>query len=401
MKHPASQQIGGSTPEIEMARISYMGDGVAPIQASEHDERIQRAREKMAQQEIGALVLFPSSNLTYFTGMHGHPSERLTAAIIPLHGDVFWITPQFEEPSLRLKVGDCRIITWQEEDDPFEALALAMRHIESAIAVDEDAPYWAADRLARAFSPRPILPATKITSACRRQKSPAEIAIIKHVMTLTLEVHRAAARILRAGITAKEVEDFINEAHRRIAGSPSTFCIVSFGEATAYPHGGPAHQVLEPNDMVLIDTGTSLHGYKSDITRSYVFGNPSERQRAVWNAEKDAQLAAFAAARIGEPCEAVDHAARVSLAEKGFGPDYEIPGLPHRTGHGLGLDLHEHPYLVRGNREPLAPGMCFSNEPMLCLYGEFGVRLEDHFYMTENGPRWFTDPAVAIDHPFP
>ena len=400
MNDLAQQQIGGSTPEIELSKIRYQGDGIPAISETEMAGRIEDARQKMKAQGVAALILLPSSNLTYFTGVHGHPSERLTAAVLPLQGDALWITPRFEEPRLRLEVGDLRIITWEEEEDPFKALALAMRCVESTVAIDEEAPYWAVDRLARALAPRQVVPATKITSGCRRRKSKAEIAIIDHVMKLTLEVHRATARILREGITAKEVEDFINAAHKKIAGAGSTFCIVSFGEATAYPHGGPAHQVLKRGDMVLIDTGTSLHGYKSDITRSYVFGTPTERQRSVWDAEKAAQVAAFEAAEVGKPCEAVDHAARSVLEARGFGPNYEVPGLPHRTGHGLGLDLHEHPYLVRGNKEPLARGMCFSNEPMLCIYGEFGVRLEDHFYMTEDGPRWFTEPAVAIDRPF-
>lgn len=401
MSEAEVRQIGGSTPEIELARLSYGAAGVPPIPASEYARRIERARALMREQDVGALILLPGSNMAYFTGLHGHPSERLTAAVVPLRGDVVWITPQFEEPRLRLDVGDCRIITWQEDEDPFRKLARALSAVENSIAVDEGAPYWAAHRLTGALTPRSVVPAATITSTCRRRKSPTEIAIIDHVMNLTLEVHRAAARILYAGITSAAVEQFIDEAHKKVAGRGSTFCIVSFGEATAYPHGGPAHQVLQDGDMVLIDTGTSLHGYKSDITRSYVFGTPNERQRFVWEAEKEAQLTAFAAARLGAPCEAVDNAARAALARRGFGPDYEVPGLPHRTGHGLGLDLHEHPYLVRGNREPLEPGMCFSNEPMLCLYGEFGVRLEDHFHMTDDGPRWFTEPAIAIDRPFP
>lgn len=398
----AEQQIGGSTAEAELKKICYRGDGVEPISANEFEGRLAKARLLMKSNNVGALVLLPGSNMTYFTGINGHPSERLTAAIVPMHGDITWITPKFEEPRLQREVGDKKIITWQEEEDPFKILALKLSSIENSIAIDEDAPYWAANRFMRCLGHKKnAVPASPVTSRCRRVKSTAELKIIKYVMGLTLEVHKATARILHEGITAKEVENFINEAHRKIAGASSTFCIVSFGEATAYPHGGGADQVLKRGDMVLIDTGTSLHGYKSDITRSYVFGEPTTRQRSVWAAEKEAQLAAFAAAKIGEPCEAVDYAARASLERNGFGPDYEVPGLPHRTGHGLGLDLHEHPYLVRGNKEPLAPGMCFSNEPMLCIYGEFGVRLEDHFYMGEDRPYWFTEPSIAIDRPFP
>jgi Xaa-Pro dipeptidase len=217
---------------------------------------------------------------------------------------------------------------------------------------------------------------------------------------MTLEVHKAAASILRAGISTTEVEEFIHQAHRRVGATGSYFCIVLFGPASAFPHGVREPQVLKDGDMVLVDTGCKLHGYISDITRSYVFGTPSERQRTFWNFERAAQLEAFEAARLGAPCESVDAAARRSLEANGLGPDYQLPGLPHRTGHGIGLDIHEGPYLVRGDATPLEPGMCFSNEPMICVPGEFGIRLEDHFYMAEDGPRWFTQPSHSIDDPF-
>ena len=173
-----------------------------------------------------------------------------------------------------------------------------------------------------------------------------------------------------------------------------------FGKATSFPHGVKDPQVLKPGDLVLIDTGCKLHGYLSDITRTYSFGGASEKQARLWQAEKDAQLAAFAAAANGSPCGDVDAAARVSLESAGLGPDYDLPGLPHRTGHGIGMDIHEWPYLVKDNPQPLAPGMCFSNEPMIVVPGEFGIRLEDHFYMAEDGPRWFTQPAHSISNPF-
>ena len=196
------------------------------------------------------------------------------------------------------------------------------------------------------------------------------------------------------------MQSFLDAAH--IASGMdgrSTFKIVLFGEPTAYPHGVPYPQTLVENDMVLIDTGATLHGYNSDITRSYVFGEPNARQREIWTLEHAAQQAAFNAAQIGAACSAPDSAARAVIAAAGFGPDYKVPGLPHRTGHGVGLDVHEHPYIVKGNDLPLAPGMCFSIEPMICSYGEFGVRLEDHAYISDSGPRWFTEPSQSIDSP--
>jgi len=394
-----SQQIGGSDAETELADLDYRGDGVAPIGDAQLTERRALAAAVMRALGLSATILVPGANLAYFTGVRLRGSERLTAAVLRDDGTLAWITPQFEEPKLRRMIGPAsRIATWQEEDDPFALLpALAGGR---GVAIDETAPYWAVERSFVALGHERCRPATPVTTGMRMIKSPEELAIIRHVMGLTLEVQRRAARILHPGISASAIRAFINEAHLRLTGAPSTFCIVSFGEETAYPHGGSGEVWLQDGDMVLIDTGTTLHGYHSDITRSYVFGRASDRQRAVWGVEQGAQRAAFAAARIGAPCEDVDHAARRFLAEQGFGPDYEIPGLPHRTGHGLGLELHEHPYLVRGNTTPLAAGMCFSNEPMICIYGEFGVRLEDHFYMSDDGPIWFTQPAGSIEWPF-
>ena len=210
-----------------------------------------------------------------------------------------------------------------------------------------------------------------------------------------------AARILETGITTAAVRRFIDQAHRALgADDGSSFCAVQFGVASAYPHGLPGEQRLAPGDIVLIDTGCKVQGYNSDITRTYVFGEPSAEQRRVWDVEKRAQAAAFAAVKPGVPCEEIDAVARRVLEAAGFGPDYALPGLPHRTGHGIGLSIHEAPYLVRGDRTPLAPGMCFSNEPMIVLPEAFGVRLEDHFYVTTDGAAWFTEPQPSLDAPF-
>jgi Xaa-Pro dipeptidase len=243
--------------------------------------------------------------------------------------------------------------------------------------------------------------AAPVVDGCRMIKSPAELALMSQAKAMTLKVHRRAAKILSAGITTTAVRRFIDQAHRALgADDGSSFCAVQFGVASAYPHGLPGEQRLVEGDIVLIDTGCRVQGYNSDITRTYVFGQASPEQRRVWDVEKRAQAAAFAAVEPGVPCEEIDAVARGVLEAAGFGPDYALPGLPHRTGHGIGLAIHEAPYLVRGDKTPLAPGMCFSNEPMIVVPDAFGVRLEDHFYVTEKGAAWFTEPQPSLDEPF-
>ncbi|MNI06177.1 putative peptidase [compost metagenome] len=244
-----------------------------------------------------------------------------------------------------------------------------------------------------------IIGADALIAQCRQIKSATEIAIIQTAMSASLRVHKAVWEGLYEGVTTTEVTDFIASAHAKL-GMRHVFAAAQFGEATAYPHGVPYAQTLTKGDMVLIDLGAHIHRYCSDITRTYVFGEATERQRELWDMEKKAHRAAFEAAQLGSACEDVDAAARKVLTDAGYGPDYQVPGLPHRTGHGLGMDLHENPFIVRGNKTSLQPGMVFSDEPMLCVYGECGVRLEDIIYMSDKGPVFFTEPAHSIDRPF-
>jgi Xaa-Pro dipeptidase len=240
-----------------------------------------------------------------------------------------------------------------------------------------------------------------VIDGCRGVKSAAELALMRYAKAITLDVHRRAGAILAPGITASAVKRFIDTAHRAAgADGGSSFCAVQFGRATAYPHGLPGDQTLEDGDLVLIDTGCLVEGYNADITRTYVFGEPGDEHRRIWDIEHEAQAAAFAAVRHGVTCEVIDETARQVLQRHGLGPDYVLPGLPHRTGHGIGLSIHEGPYLVRGDTTRLAPGMCFSNEPMIVIPDRFGVRLEDHFHVTEDGAAWFTEPSPSIDAPF-
>lgn len=397
--------VGGSTAESELAALKNLRGDVPPIGVEERLARVETAQAMMREKGIDALWLDVSSSLTYFTGLRMRRTERAHGAILPARGEIVYLSPSFEVEKLRTMTsfGD-RIAEWEEHEDPTAVVIDAVRSFGSqtgTIAVDEATPFFTFDGLRRAGNAFSFVNAIEITGACRSIKSQHELALMQTAKAITLEAHKAAARIMHEGITTTEVQAFLAAAHRKLGseGEPP-FNSVLFGEATAYPHGVPYPQVLKEGDMILIDIGAPVDGYLSDITRSYVFGEPSQRQRDVWNLEKAAQAAGFAAARPGNLCEDIDIAARGVINGAGFGPGYKTPGLPHRTGHGIGLDVHEWPYLVKGDRTVLKPGMTFSNEPTICIYGEFGVRLEDHMVITEDGARWFTQPAHSVDDPF-
>lgn len=399
-----TNSIGGSDAATQLAGIAANLTDLQPITGRERGERINKAARLMREQSIGALLLSASTSLYYFTGLQWYQSERLVGAVLTAEGEVIYVCPAFEESKVRETVGDAATLRlWQEDDSPYLLVKDILADLglqQYAIGLDEAAPFFVFDGLRMAMPLARIINASAITAECRMHKSAAELALMQKAKNITLEVQRRAATILREGISSTEVATFIDQAHRAFGGSASTFCIVSFGQATAMPHGPDGVQYLREGDMVLIDTGCKIESYHSDITRSYVFGQATPRQRDIWALEKAAQAAAFDAAQLGVPCEAVDAAARSVLEAAGMGPGYKTPGLPHRTGHGIGLDIHEWPYLVKGNKRPLATGMCFSNEPMICIEGEFGIRLEDHFYMTEQGPQWFTGQSQAVDAPF-
>ena len=397
--------VGGVDKKQALAALSDMTQGVEAISSNEFANRIMQAQQLMLQHGIDAIYVNSGTNLYYFTGTRWFSSERMVGAIIPAKGEVQYIAPAFELDTLDgYMTIKGKVNTWQEDESPYQLFVDVLKNMgitAGKVGLDESTSFFITDGIALVSQEIKYINAKPITAGCRMIKSAAELALMQRAKEMTIEVHKAVASILYAGISTQEVEQFIDQAHYAV-GAPkgSYFCIVLFGEDTAYPHGVKSPKNLAINDMVLIDTGCQLHGYNSDITRTYVFGEPSQRQSELWQLEQDAQLAAFAAAQIGTPCGDVDMAARKVLESAGFGPDYAIPGLPHRTGHGIGLDIHEWPYLVKNDRTPLAAGMCFSNEPMLCVPGEFGIRHEDHFYMTDLGPKWFTQPAKSIDDPF-
>ncbi len=395
--------VGGSSFEAELARMAPMRDGVAPVGEAELRQRVEKAQRLMRAQGIQALYLDTSTNLAYFTGIGLRLTERLHGAVIPAEGEVAYLSPAFEEPKTRacLRFGD-DIRCWEEHEDPTALVVETVRskgYGSGTVAIDPATPFFTVDGLRKAGNSFAFASAGGITAACRQVKSPAEIALMQRANDITLAVHKAAARALAPGMTTTEVKAFVDQAHGKL-GAATPGSAVQFGEATAYPHGVPYPQTLREGDMVLIDIGGFVHGYRSDVTRTFVFGEPTVRQREIWTLEQRAQQAAFDAAVLGAPCEAVDQGARAVIEAAGFGPGYKVPGLPHRTGHGIGMDVHEEAFMVGGNKTPLVPGMCFSAEPTICIYGEFGVRLEDIIHMTEDGPRWFTQPCRSVDDPF-
>ncbi|WP_303718376.1 M24 family metallopeptidase [Brevundimonas naejangsanensis] len=383
--------------------MTFLPPSAPPITVAERQDRIAALAARLKAEGLAAMLVGPTASLRYYTGLDWHPSERLTGALIHADGRVQYICPRFELDKVAgltagAVAGD--ILTWEEEESPY-ALAAANLPEGGVLAIDDQAAAFIWLGLSRVLGADRVTDGGPLIVAQRSIKSAAEIALLTRAKAITLEVQRRARHWLKAGVRTSEVKAFIDAEHRALGGEGgSWFCLVSFGDDTCLPHGGEGDRALAADDVVLIDTGTLVDGYHSDITRTYVFGRPSDDFRRVWAHEKEAQARAFAAAAVGAPCASVDAAARDYLTGLGYGPDYRLPGLPHRTGHGIGLDIHEAPNLVRGDATPLAPGMCFSNEPMLVIPGRYGVRLEDHFYMTEEGPVWFTEPSHSLDDPF-
>jgi Xaa-Pro dipeptidase len=397
--------VGGSDFAAELAAIRNGRDAAAPIAAEEHARRVESAQRRMAELGIAALWLDGTTNLAWMTGLRHGQSERPVGAVLPARGPLTYLCPAFEVERLRTMLalpGEVR--GWEEDEDPYAAFADILREADApsgTVALDDMARVFVAEGMRAALPNHRFVASGPVTSHLRERKTEAEVAILRQAMRMTLAIQAAAARALRPGVTTTEVAAFLDAAHRRAGfDAGPAFSIVLFGEPTAYPHGVPYPQTLKEGDVVLIDVGAPLHGYVSDITRSYVFGTPDARQRQIWDLAKRAQAAGFGAARPGAPCAAIDEACRGVVTAAGFGPGYKVPGLPHRTGHGIGMDVHEAPYFVGGNRQPLAAGNTGSIEPTIAIYGEFGMRLEDHIVVTESGAAWLTEPARSVDDPF-
>ncbi len=374
-----------------------------PISAQEHGARLEKLQSLLQQRKTAALLVEAGSTLEYFTGIRWWRSERTTAALIPARGGVVIVTPFFEEPSIRetLKVaGEVR--PWKEDASPFELLADALRTQAGAtgsLAIEPTTRFFIVDRVTRAAAgKRDVIAGDELVRACRIIKSPAELALMQVANNVTLAAIRHVHGAVQAGMQSADVMNLMIAATTQLGGAHE-FSLVLMNEASAYPHGSVKPQQVRAGSVILIDSGCSVHGYQSDISRSWVFGHASARQRQVWDTVKRGQEVALQTAELGAPVGAIDRAVRTFYEQKGWSADYGLPGLSHRTGHGIGLDGHEPPYLVRNDTTALQAGMCFSDEPGLYIPGEFGIRLEDCWYMTESGPKLFTPLAQSLEQP--
>jgi Xaa-Pro dipeptidase len=397
-----TSEAAQSTPPAIASLKPFPGRAV-PITDDERRARIEKARRLMVENGLGAIILEPGTSMNYFVNVRWGTSERPFLLVIPANGELAYVAPGFEEARAReitKFTDDVRV--WQEDEDWGAVVAkiLKDRGVASGkVGVEERVRFFIPEGLRAAAPNLQFGLATPVTAGCRMIKSPAEIALMQRANDITIEAYRAAFATLTEGITQFEFQRNVRAAFEAL-GAPGGSAGAQFGEYSAFPHGSITPQKLKQGDVVLADGGCSVEGYQSDITRTTVFGKPTQRQVDVWNLEKEAQTAAFKAAQVGATCESVDAAARKVITAAGFGPDYKVPGLPHRTGHGIGMDGHEWTNFVRGNKTKLAPGMCFSDEPMIAIYGEFGIRLEDCLYITDSGPKFFTAQSPSIDRPF-
>lgn len=387
----------------DTAGLPNLAAKAVPIGRAERMARIAKATELMRAENIRALLIEPGSSLIYFTGVEWRRSERLTAAVLTRDGEVAIVTPFFEEPSVRESLGiEAEVLTWNEDENPLAAVAAWLTRrgfAKGRVAVEETVRYFAVDGLKRAMPGAQIVNGAPVVRGCRMHKSAAEIALMQIAADITIAAYRHTAPRIEAGMTPADIGAIMKAATTALGGQ-SEFELILLGEASAYPHGSGKPQAVKSGEVVLMDCGATVHGYQSDISRTFVYGKASARQRQVWDQMRKGQDVAFAAAKPGTPAGAVDDAVRVYYQSLGWGPGYKLPGTSHRTGHGIGLDGHEPVNLVHGETTKLAPGMCFSNEPGIYIPGEFGIRLEDCFYMTGSGPEWFSAPPPSIDQPF-
>ena len=376
-----------------------------PITSAEREERIARGRALMEKNGLGAICIAGGTTLNYFTGVRWGNSERLMVIVLPVKGEPYGVCPAFEEERLQERLAlvpamaQTRLYTWQEDDSPYERVAAGLKDLglsNGTIGIEETMPYVFAEGIGRALPQAKLVNARPVTVGCRSIKSPAELALMQLANSVTLQVYEAAWRSGHPGMSTHDFSALVGAAYERVGFPGEASCEV--GEYSALPHGSIKPQTIREGAIVLIDDGCTVEGYQSDISRTFVYGKPSDKMRQVFDIVQRAQAKALATARPGVPCEAVDAAARKVITDAGYGPAYAH--FTHRVGHGIGMDGHEWPYLVKGNNLPLAANMTFSDEPGIYIRGEFGIRLEDDMYVTDDGAKLFTGPSPSLEAPF-
>jgi Xaa-Pro dipeptidase len=385
--------------------LKSMKDQARPITVDERRERQQRARQLMQQNGIDALVLMEGTSLAYFTGVRWWGGERLFAVVLPAKQKAFCVCPAFEEGRAREQLSsgpggdDLDVRVWQEDENPYQRVAQGLRDRSlstGTLGMEETIRYVFSSGISQAAPQAKITSATPVTAGCRMIKSAHEIDLMRLGAKVTLAAYEAAYHSLRDGMTQHDCSALITAAHSKLGFEGEAD--VQVGEYSALPHGSIQPQVIREGTILLIDGGCKVEGYSSDITRTFVLGKASDKMKSVFEIVHKAQSTALATARPGVGCGEVDAAARKVITDAQYGPDYKY--FTHRVGHGMGMDVHEWPYLVRGNKTPLAANMTFSDEPGIYIRGEFGVRLEDDMHITENGAELFTPQSPSLERPF-
>tara|TARA_R110000744_G_scaffold333035_2_gene438403 strand:+ start:2153 stop:3475 length:1323 start_codon:yes stop_codon:yes gene_type:complete len=398
----AASNVQANTNKNQSSTLKTITNTVKGISKNERLDRISHAQKLMHQLDISALILEPGAAMDYFSGIQWWRSERLTAVIIPREGKVSVVCPFFEEPSVResLAVGD-DIRVWQEHESPFILIQKILKDAgldKGKVAFENSVRYFVMSGIMAQLANMQHVSAEPVTRGCRMYKSQHELELMHKANEVTLLAYADVFSKLEAGMSQSDVKSLMHTAQGQLGGK-GAWNMALFNQASAYPHGTKQKQTLTEGSVVLMDCGCNVHGYQSDISRTFVFGEPNKRQRDVWQTVRQGQEIAFEQAKIGTQAGLVDDAVREFYQSKGFGPGYKLPGLSHRTGHGIGMEGHESVNFVHGETAILKPGMCFSNEPGIYIQGEFGVRLEDCIYMTKNGPQWFTMPPSSLDAP--
>ena len=401
----AAQELHDPPLPPELAKLKSRKAEAQPITREEREQRQDRARSLMAENSLDAVVLMEGTSLRYFSGIRWWGGERLFALVLPAKGAAFYVCPAFEEGRAREQIANAPegtnpdVRVWQEDENPYELLARGLKDRGLAtghIGLEETIRFVFSDGIAKAASHAAFTSATPVTAGCRMIKSPNEIALMRLASQVTLSVYEAVYNSLREGMTQREVGNLIDMGYARTGFNGEASVMV--GEYSANPHGSTTPQVIREGSIIMIDDGCSVEGYQSDITRTFVLGKASEKMKEVFDIVHRAQSAALAAARPGVECGSIDAAARKVVTDSGYGPDYKY--FAHRLGHGLGMDGHEWPYLVRGNPTKLRANITTGNEPGIYIRGEFGVRLEDDMHVTENGAELFTLQSSSLEDPF-